>query len=138
MRSIEFRYWRVKNVRMTDDFWMGLRDDKPVHEENKKAKLSHMAECVASLVLRSPTRTTDELVRSYDAPVERPWTNRFYFDWIDPEDSPLSIAEFRFRSRSTSLSPFHATGFPAHFLCDLQSFSSWKVTSLVCFVPSSV
>ncbi|BGP14088.1 hypothetical protein JCM10213_002383 [Rhodosporidiobolus nylandii] len=78
--TIQLRYWRVRNLRTVESFSPAPPSTQPIHEKKKKAALSHMA--------------------SYGAAVAKAPTSRLAWNWVDPIDSPYSVVEFRYRSRT--------------------------------------
>ncbi|GAA5875401.1 hypothetical protein JCM16303_000611 [Sporobolomyces ruberrimus] len=77
--TIRVTYCRVENIR---DSELGVRapeETKPIHEKNKKARLSHQAAFGEKRAITAGRRST--------------------FNWIDAEEKPLQIFEFRYRSR---------------------------------------
>ncbi|BGP38184.1 hypothetical protein JCM10449v2_002113 [Rhodotorula kratochvilovae] len=77
--TIQLKYIRVRNVRSTDAFTAHTARVPTIHEKTKKAQLSHQV--------------------GFGDPVDIPAGSRSTFDWIDREDDPLSMLEFRYRSK---------------------------------------
>ncbi|BGP38175.1 hypothetical protein JCM10450v2_002112 [Rhodotorula kratochvilovae] len=77
--TVQLKYSRVDNVRSTDAFTAHAARVPTIHEKTKKAQLSHQV--------------------GFGDPVDIPAGARFAFDWIDREDDPLTMLEFRYRSR---------------------------------------
>ncbi|BGP38174.1 hypothetical protein JCM10450v2_002111 [Rhodotorula kratochvilovae] len=78
--TIQIKYMRVKNPRSTDTFKPKAGQMPSIHEKAKKAQLSHQV--------------------GFGDPVDVPAGSRLLFDLIDREDDPLSMLEFRYRSRA--------------------------------------
>ncbi|BGP38178.1 hypothetical protein JCM10449v2_002107 [Rhodotorula kratochvilovae] len=77
--TIQIKYMRVKNLRSTDTFKPKAGQMPSIHEKAKKAQLSHQV--------------------GFGDPVDVSARTRLAFDSIDREEDPLSMLEFRYRSR---------------------------------------
>ncbi|GAA5871611.1 hypothetical protein JCM8547_007097 [Rhodosporidiobolus lusitaniae] len=80
--TIAVRHRRVENLRdgTTDNHGLGAPEAVAVHEITKKAVLSHQTG-YGKAIIQWPSTTSS-------------------LDWVDREDSPLSVLEFRYRSRA--------------------------------------
>ncbi|GAA6026773.1 hypothetical protein JCM8097_005850 [Rhodosporidiobolus ruineniae] len=78
--SVQLRYWRVENLRTSSSSTFTSSQTKPIHERSKKATLSHMA--------------------GFAPPISTTQGDRLTYDWYDYQANPLSVLEFRYRSRA--------------------------------------
>ncbi|BGP14102.1 hypothetical protein JCM10213_002399 [Rhodosporidiobolus nylandii] len=78
--SLQLRFLRVTNVRSGSKYRPRVVESARIHEQSKKAALSHQAGFGAAV----PTKPT----------------SRVHGDYLDPKDSPFSALEFRYRSRA--------------------------------------